>query len=82
MQLADVIAGAGATFWGGYAARRFDDFATALRDETLLPEITGEPVWPTQAVSPAEYGKGRTNARLDMVMAVGEREATRHAKRT
>lgn len=81
VQLADVIAGALATLYRAVASNRFDDFVTALRDDTLLQEITGEPFWPTRALSSAEFGTGRSSEALEIVMAISDRERARRAKR-
>jgi hypothetical protein len=76
IQLADLIAGALATVYRAAARRQRDEFAIALQD-TRIGEIAGDLVWPTTAVSPQEYGTGRSGAALDYTLDLAERERKR-----
>jgi hypothetical protein len=76
IQLADLIAGAVATVYRAMARGQDDRFAEALR-KTRIGEIAGDRVWPTTAVTPAEYGAGRSGAALDYTVALAARERAR-----
>jgi hypothetical protein len=79
IQLADLFAGALSTIFRAAAAGRPDGFARDLQ-QTRCGEIGGDRVWPSAAMSPDEYGHGRSSTALDYSVALAERERHRKAR--
>lgn len=78
IQLADLFAGALSTISRATAAGRPVGFARDLL-RTRCGEIGGDRVWPSAAMTPDEYGHGRSSASLYYSVALADRERQRRA---
>lgn len=76
IQLADLFAGALSTIFRARMTGRMDNFARDLMLSRCV-EIGGDRLWPSAAVSPDEYGHGRSSTALDYSVALAARQQLR-----